>query len=186
MISRRAFAFAAPFAALSIRRLRASGVDGKWEGEVAGPGGPMVMVFDLKADGEALMGTVGNEMMGTSNIEDGKISGDAVSFVQVFSRGNRQIRFQYEGKLMGDEMELTRSMVRPAGMARGGAGGGQGGGAAGGRSQGGGQGGGARGQGGGARGQGGGARGQGGGAAGGRGQGGGVGAPVTFTAKRVD
>ena len=152
----------------------------------------MVMVFDLKADGEALMGTVGNEMMGTSNIEDGKISGDAVSFVQVFSRGTRQIRFQYEGKLMGDEMELTRSMVRPARMARGGAGGGQGGGAAGGRGQGGGAaGGGGQGGGqGGARGQGGGAGGQGGGAAGGRGQGGGqgggLGAPVTFTAKRVD
>ena len=187
MISRRTFALAAPFAACWTGRLRAAGVDGKWEAEVAGPGGPMVMTFDLKSDGEALTGTIGSQMMGTSDIEDGKVSADAVSFVQVFSRGNRQIRFKYEGKLMGDELELTRSMVRPAGAGgqrgqAGGAGGqrGQGGGAGGQRGQGGGAGG-QRGQAGGAGGQ----RGQAGGAGGQRGQGGGIGAPVTFTAKRV-
>ena len=182
MISRRAFAFAAPFAAFSIQRLRAAGVDGKWEAEVPGGQSPVVVMFDLKADGEALRGTVGNDAMGTSDIADGKISGDTVSFIQVISRGNRQIRFQYEGKLMGDEMELTRSMVRPAGQG-GGAGGqrGQGGAAGGQRGQGGAAGG-QRGQGGAAGGQ----RGQGGGgqAAGAR-QGGGIGARVTFTAKRV-
>ena len=184
MISRRAFAFAAPLAAFPIRRLRAAGVDGKWEGEVAGPGGPMVMTFDLKADGEALTGTVGSDLTGTSAIEDGKVSADALSFVQVFSRGGREIRFKYEGKLMGEELELTRSLVRPTG-----AGGqrGQGGAPAGGRRPAGGQSdvpAGGRGQGGGQRRAPAGGRGQGGGQ-GGAARGGGMGAPVTFTAKRV-
>ena len=179
MISRRAFACAVPLAAVSIGRLRAAGVDGKWEAEVQGPQGPMVMKFNLKADGEALTGTVGSEAMGNSDIQDGKISGDAVSFVQVVTRGNREIRLQYDGKLMGDSLELTRSMARPAGAGRAAGGRGQGGAPAGGA-------GGQRGQGGAAGGQ----RGQG-GAAGGGGQAagarrsGGMGARVTFTAKRV-
>ena len=135
MISRRAFACAVPLAAVSIGRLRAAGVDGKWEAEVQGPQGPMVMKFNLKADGEALTGTVGSEAMGNSDIQDGKISGDAVAFVQVVTRGNREIRLQYDGKLMGDSLELTRSMARPAGAGRAAGGRGQGGAPAGGAGQ---------------------------------------------------
>ena len=131
------------------------------------------MLFDLRADGEALTGTVGNEMMGESQIEDGMVSGASVSFVQVITRGQRQIRFKYEGKLAGDELELTRSMQRPAGMGPGG--GGRGPGAGGGNGGPGGQGGDRPQR-------------QGGGQGGNRPPGGGrggMGAPVTFTAKRV-
>ena len=52
------------------------------------------------------------------------------SVFAVHPRGDRTNRFKYEGKLMGDELELTRSLLR------GGAAGGLGGGA---RGQGGGQ-----------------------------------------------
>lgn len=161
-ISRRAFALSVPMTAVCARRLSAAGVDGKWEAEIQSPRGATVVVFDLKSDGEALTGQLGNDMMGMSDIQDGKVSGDSVSFVQVTARGDFQMRFQYEGKVSGDEMELTRTMVRPAG---GGPGRRPGGGAR--------QGGGPRprgGQGGGQRP--GGAR-------------GGMGGPMTFTAKRV-
>lgn len=176
MISRRAFALAVPALATMVRGLRAAEVGGKWEAEIEGPQGSTVFVFDLKADGEMLTGTVGNEMMGAAEIQDGKISGDQVEFVQVMQRGNFQIRFNYAGKVSGDEMELTRTVQRP-----GGPGGGQGQG--GGRGAGGGRPGGGQG---GAR--------PGGGQGGGRGAGGqggpggarrGAGRPLTFTAKRV-
>ncbi len=181
-ISRRGFALSVPMAAVCARRLRAASVDGKWEAEIQSPRGATVVVFDLKADGEALTGQLGNDTTGMSEIQDGKVSGDSVSFVQVTARGNFQLRFQYEGKVSGDEMELTRTMVRPAG---GGQGGGQRprGGQGGGQRPGGGQGGGQRPRGG----QGGGQRpggGQGGGQRPGGGRGG-QGGPVTFTAKRV-
>ena len=183
MISRRAFALAVPALATTLRGLRAAEVDGKWEAQIEGPQGSAVFTFDLKADGEALTGTVGNEMMGESEIQDGKISGDQVEFVQVMQRGDFQIRFNYAGKVSGDEMELTRTIQRP-----GGPGGGQGPG--GGR----GPGGGGRGAGGPGGGRPGGAPGGGpgaGGPGGGRGAGGpgggrrGMGRAMTFTAKRV-
>ena len=182
MISRRAFALAVPALTTTLRRLGAAEVDGKWEAQIEGPQGSMVFTFDLKADGEALTGTVGNEMMGASEIQDGKISGDQVEFVQVMQRGDFQIRFNYAGKISGDEMELTRTTQRP-----GGPGGGQGQGGA--RGPGGGRG--AGGPGGGRPGAApGGGRGAG-GAVGGRGAGGpgggrrGAGRAMTFTAKRV-
>lgn len=170
-MTRRTFWMSAAAAAAGARVLRAAGVDGKWEAAVESPMGPMTLTFDLKADGEMLSGTIANEMMGESKIRDGKIADGKISFVQIMRRGEREIEFKYEGAVSGDTMELTRSMNRPAG-GPGGPGGGP---------RGGGQGQGGRGPGGGNRGPGGGPRGQG----GPRG-GGGMGRPVTFTAKRVN
>lgn len=176
MISRRAFALAVPALATTMRRLRAAEVDGRWEAAIEGPQGSMVLTFDLKADGEALTGTVGNEMMGESEIQEGKISGDQVEFVQVMQRGNFQMRFTYAGKLSGDEMELTRTMQRPGGgQGPGGPGGGRGAGGPGGGRPGGAPGGG--------RGAGGAGGGRGAGGAGGGGRG--MGRAMTFIAKRV-
>ena len=188
MISRRAFALAVPALATTVRGLRAAAVDGKWEAEIEGPQGSTVFTFDLKADGDTLSGTVGNEMMGESEIQEGKISGDQVEFVQVMQRGNFQIRFNYAGRVSGDEMELTRTMQRPGGpgggQGPGGPGGGRGAGGPGGGRGAGGPGGGRPG---GAPGGGRGAGGPGGGrGAGGPGGGrGGMGRAMTFTAKRV-
>lgn len=160
MISRRVFAVALLACTGSVVELRAAGIDGKWQAEVPGRDGPTPVTFDLKADGQALTGSVSAAMIGATEIQDGTVDGNAVSFVQVIARGQRQIRFKYEGKLAGDSLELTRTLVRPAGMApaRPGAGPGQGGGRA---------------QGGPPRG----------GQAGGRGRG--LAAPLTFTAKRI-
>lgn len=172
-MTRRTFWMSAAAAAAGARVLRAAGVDGKWEASVESPMGPMTLTFDLKADGEMLSGTIANEMMGESEIREGKIADGKISFVQVMRRGEREIKFKYEGAVSGDTMELTRSMDRPAGT-----------GGPGGRPRGGGQG-----QGQGGRGPGGGNRGPDGGRPGGQGGprgGGGMGRPVTFTAKRVN
>ena len=126
MISRRAFALAVPAVATSVGKLRAAGVDGKWEAEIPNQQGSTTVVFDLKTEGEMLTGTIGDARAGEMAIQDGKVSGDEVSFAQVVRRGDLDIRLTYTGKLMGDELELTRTMRRPAGMQRQG---GQGGGA---------------------------------------------------------
>ena len=88
----------------------AAGIDGKWEATQETPRGEMTLVFDLKADGGALTGVVSNDFMGESEISDGKIDGDAVSFKQIMERGDRKITFVYEGKLSGDELTLTRTV----------------------------------------------------------------------------
>ena len=150
----------------------AAGVDGKWTAEVPGRRGPMEMVFDLKADGDKVTGTISNDFMGKSEIQDGKIKGDEVSFKQVLEMG-RTLTFTYTGKIKGDEIEFTRAMEGGFG-GRGPGGGGPG--AGGGRR--GGDGGEDRARGGEGR--------PGGGGEGRRGgRGGGFGRPMTFTAKRV-
>ena len=149
----------------------AAGIDGKWTAEVPGRQGPMEMVFDLKADGDKVTGTISNDFMGESEIQDGKIEGDKISFKQVVEMG-RTMTFTYSGKIKGDEIEFTRAIEGGFG-GRGPGGGGPG--AGGGRR------GGDRGE-GRARGEG--RRGGGGeGRRGGRG--GGFGRPMTFTAKRA-
>ncbi len=120
MMTRRMFAFGVPLAAVTLPKASAAGVDGKWEAEIETPRGPTVIAFTLQADGESLTGTVGNDMLGMSEIEDGEVRGDSVSFVQVMARGQMQVRFKYEGTVAGDEMELTRTMQRPPGMPGGG------------------------------------------------------------------
>ena len=171
MITRREFGWAIPLAAASARRLRAANVDGTWEAEIESPRGPTVVRFVLRADADKLTGTVGNEAMGESEIQDGKVTGDQVSFVQVMTRGDFEMRIRYEGTVREDELELTRTMGRPPG-ARGGGPGGQGPG----RRVGPGPGG---------PGGGGGGRPGGGGPGGPGGNRGGPGRAVTFTARRV-
>ncbi len=181
MISRRTFAIGMPLGAVIANRLRAEGPDGKWVGEAPGPQGPMAFELELEADGDTLTGTVSAGPAGAVEIQEGKVSGDEVSFVQLMRRGDFEMRFEYAGKVSGDEMELTRRVQRPAGMGRG-----PGGGPGGGRPQG-GQ---AGGPGGGRPGGQGGGR-PGGGAGGGRPQGGpgggrgGAGRAQTITLKRV-
>lgn len=134
----------------------AADVDGKWEALIPGPQGELSFVFDFSADGEALSGKVSNEMLGETEILDGKVSGDDVSFSTKLERGPRVITFLYKGVIRGDQMEITRTIGGGSGDGRGAGakkGGPRPGGEAGGR---------------------------------GRGRAGGMGQEVTFTAKRTE
>jgi len=92
---------------------------GKWEATTQTPRGEMTMTFNLEADGDKLTGTVGNEMMGESEIQDGKISGDEIRFKQVMQRGDRTMTIEWHGVLKGDELELTRNFAGGQGEGRG-------------------------------------------------------------------
>jgi hypothetical protein len=43
-------------------------------------------------------------------IQEGKIAGDDVSFVENMSFQGMEIRIEYSGKLTGDELKLTRKV----------------------------------------------------------------------------
>ena len=145
----------------------ASDIDGKWTAEFETPRGTSEMSFDFKVEGDKLSGTVTNRR-GESEIQDGKIEGDTVSFKQVMSFG-REITILYTGKISGDEIEFTRKF-EGGGPGRGGPGRGESG-----RGGPGGPGGGPRAEGGGREG----------GPPPGGGRGGrGGGREITFTAKR--
>ena len=86
----------------------AADVTGKWTAQVPGRGGQMrQMTFNLKADGANLTGSVTTQR-GDSDIADGKIDGDNISFSQTMDFGGNQVKLIYKGKVSGDTIEFTR------------------------------------------------------------------------------
>ena len=115
----------------------AADVDGIWVAEMpafgggpggGGPGGgqqgPRQIIFNLRADGANLTGTVASPR-GENEIVDGKIDGEKVSFAvkRPGFQGN-EITIKYEGSVSGDELTLQMSFEGMGGGPPGGPGGG--------------------------------------------------------------
>jgi len=85
----------------------AADVDGKWKSEYTTPEGQArTSTYTFKADGDKLTGTVSGRQ-GDSEITEGKISGDEISFIVVRNFGGEERKIQYKGKVSGDEIKLT-------------------------------------------------------------------------------
>ncbi len=86
----------------------AADVTGKWTAEVPGrQGNTQETTFNLKADGSTLTGTVTNRR-GDSEIKDGKVDGDNISFVQVMNFNGNEIKLTYKGVVSGDTIKFSR------------------------------------------------------------------------------
>jgi hypothetical protein len=87
----------------------AADVNGKWVAQMPGRNGQTRDVtFNFKADGSTLTGTV-TTPRGESEISDGKIDGDTISFSQNLEFGGNQMKLLYKGTVSGDEIKFTRS-----------------------------------------------------------------------------
>jgi hypothetical protein len=98
----------------------AADVTGKWVAEVQGRNGnTQQMTFTLKADGNALTGTVAGGMgrrggggggapMAT-DISNGKIDGDKVSFEVKREYNGNEFVTKYEGTISGDTLNLKET-----------------------------------------------------------------------------
>jgi hypothetical protein len=75
----------------------AADVTGKWASEFDSQIGVQKYVFDLKQDGDKVVGTASFE-------------GGLVSFVEPLDFQGTSIRIEYKGQLSGDEMKLTRQV----------------------------------------------------------------------------
>lgn len=82
---------------------------GQWKSEFDTPVGHRSYTYDLHADGDKLTGKAISDR-GETEIQEGKISGDDVSFVEMLSFQGQEIRVEYKGKVRGDEMRLTRQV----------------------------------------------------------------------------
>ena len=96
----------------------AADATGKWTAEQPGRDGNMqTITMNLKADGNALTGTVSGRR-GDTEISNGKVDGDSVSFDIVREFNGNKMTIHYTGKLDGDTIHFTIKM-------EGGMGGGQ-------------------------------------------------------------
>lgn len=99
----RAILLALPVAACVF----AADVAGKWKAEFQTPDGQTrTSIFTFQVDGDKLTGTVSSPR-GEAPIQEGKISGDEISFVVVREFGGNEVRIHYKGKVAGDDLKLT-------------------------------------------------------------------------------
>jgi hypothetical protein len=98
----------ATLACLMVTSAFAADIDGKWTASMPGrQGNTMEVTFTFKAEGSNLTGTMSNPR-GESEIKDGKIEGNNISFNQTFERGGNSMTIVYKGKVSGDTIEFTR------------------------------------------------------------------------------
>lgn len=85
----------------------AADINGKWKAEFQTPNGDTrTSIFTFKADGEKLTGAV-ESRRGTVDIQEGRISGDEVSFVVVREFNGNEFKMKYKGKVSGEELKLN-------------------------------------------------------------------------------
>ncbi len=85
----------------------AADASGKWTAEFQGRNGnTMTVTMNLKAAGDKLTGTVSGRS-GDTDISDGKVDGDNVSFTVVREYNGNQFKQNYQGKLDGDVIHFT-------------------------------------------------------------------------------
>lgn len=89
--------------------LCAADITGKWTGKMETPNGSRDVNMTFKADGATLTGSVSGRN-GDTPIENGKISGDDVSFTVTRSFNGNEMKTNYTGKVSGDSINLKFKM----------------------------------------------------------------------------
>ena len=97
---------------LTVTSAWAADVAGKWIGKI--PGGPGAAESDVtlvfKVDGTTVTGTLNNSAQpGDVEIQEGKTSGDDISFSLTRKVGDTELKVNWTGKMTGDEIKFTRT-----------------------------------------------------------------------------
>lgn len=85
----------------------AADFNGKWTAQIQMPKRVQTITFDFHVDGSALTGQI-TMPRGTTNITDGKIDGDAITFTQVIERQGTSVKTTYTGKADGSNIKFSR------------------------------------------------------------------------------
>jgi hypothetical protein len=87
----------------------AADVSGQWASTFTTQIGEQHYTYTFKVDGDKLTGTAKNDN-GTTEITDGSIKGDDISFVENIDMMGNKIAITYTGKVSGDEIKFTRKV----------------------------------------------------------------------------
>jgi hypothetical protein len=98
----------AGLSAIAAALLIAADISGKWTGDMPGRGGEtMPTSFTFKADGDKLTGTMTGPQ-GDIPLQEGKITGDQLSFSTTLDFGGNSVKIVYKGAVAGDQIKMTR------------------------------------------------------------------------------
>lgn len=100
-------------ATLSTLPALAADIDGKWNASIESPMGAVNLVFEFKAEGEKLSGTIttemGGQLMPAAPISDGAVKGEEITFkfsVAMMPDAPPMV-IDYKGKVSGDQLALV-------------------------------------------------------------------------------
>ena len=88
----------------------AADATGKWTAQFDTQIGVQKYTYEFKVDGNKLTGKAISPF-GEAAIQDGKVSGDEISFVEMQNYEGQQLRIVYKGKVAGDEIKFTRNVA---------------------------------------------------------------------------
>jgi hypothetical protein len=93
-------------------RLDAADISGTWKASFDTQIGQQSYTYTFVVKDGTLTGKIQSEMGGTTDIVDGKVDGDKVSFVEIFKFQDMEIRITYSGKVTSaDEIKFTRQVA---------------------------------------------------------------------------
>lgn len=88
-------------------------ISGSWKAEFDTQIGVQKYTFTFQKAGEGFSGTAVSDIGGniqTVELEDVKLDGDTVSFVEMLPFGEMDLEISYTGKIAGDEIKFTREV----------------------------------------------------------------------------
>jgi len=107
-ILRSALALAALASGLALAAW-ASDISGQWTATFDTQVGEQHYTYTFKVDGEKLTGTAKNDR-GITDITNGTIKGDEISFEEDLDFNGQTIQITYTGTVSGDEIKLHRKV----------------------------------------------------------------------------
>lgn len=84
-----------------------SPIDGTWSGTLESSQGDYSLTVTLASDGAELTGTISDFFGGQSEIENGSIRGDTISFEQTYNPRGDNFHLTYVGHLVDSELEMV-------------------------------------------------------------------------------
>jgi hypothetical protein len=83
---------------------------GKWKGTLEAPDGTHELIFDLKASGDTLTGALSGVAGQASEIKDGKIESDTVTFWAMAEYQGQPIKLVFKGQVLEGEIHFTMGL----------------------------------------------------------------------------
>jgi len=87
----------------------AADFNGKWSAEFDTQIGVQKYTYEFHVDGAKVTGKAINQN-GQADIQDGKIDGDTITFVEPLSFNGMDMKITYTGKIEGDQIKFTRKV----------------------------------------------------------------------------
>jgi hypothetical protein len=92
--------------------LRAADPSGRWTATFMTEVGEQQYTFEFKVKGSMLTGTAKSNLLGESELQEGKVDGDKISFVENANFQGMPLKITYSGTMTSaDEIAFTRNVA---------------------------------------------------------------------------